>query len=123
MDGAVIKALEMGVPMSISICDNAGNMVQFTRMDHASLLSVGIAQDKAYTSAASGSPTNGLHEFIKNDPPLAAGFVHTPRLVVFGGGYPVMVDGTLVGAIGVSGGHYSQDMEVAQAALAAAGLN
>lgn len=123
MAGAVTKAEEMGVPMSISICDSAGNMVQFQRMDHASLLSVGIAQDKAYSSAATSMPTHGLHEFIKNDPPLAAGFVHTPRLVVFGGGYPVMIDGVLVGAIGVSGGHYSQDMEVAQAALAAAGLN
>jgi homogentisate 1,2-dioxygenase len=122
MAGAVAKAQEMGVPMSISICDSAGNMVQFQRMDHASLLSLGIAQDKAYTSAATGMPTDGLHEFIKNDPPLAAGFVHTPRLVVFGGGYPVMIDGTLVGAIGISGGHYSQDMQVAQAALAAAGL-
>ena len=122
MAGAVAKAQEMGVPMSISICDSAGNMVQFQRMDHASLLSVGIAQNKAYSSAATGMPTDGLHEFIKNDPPLAAGFVHTPRLVVFGGGYPVMIDGTLVGAIGISGGHYSQDMQVAQAALAAAGV-
>jgi homogentisate 1,2-dioxygenase len=122
MAGAVAKAQEMGVPMSISICDSAGNMVLFQRMDHASLISVGIAQDKAYTSAAVGMPTDGLHEFIKNDPPLAAGFVHTPRLVVFGGGYPVTIDGALVGAIGVSGGHYSQDMQVAQAALAAAGL-
>lgn len=122
MAGAVAKARDMGVPMSISICDSAGNMVLFQRMDHASLLSVGIAQDKAYTSAATGMPTHGLHEFIKNDPPLAAGFVHTPRLVVFGGGYPVTVDDTLVGAIGISGGHYSQDMEVAQAALAAAGV-
>jgi homogentisate 1,2-dioxygenase len=122
MTGAVAKARDMGVPMSISICDSAGNMVLFQRMDHASLLSVGIAQDKAYTSAATGMPTHGLHDFIKDDPPLAAGIVHTPRLVVFGGGYPVMIDGTLVGAIGVSGGHYNQDMEVAQAALAAAGV-
>ncbi len=122
MAGAVAKAREMGVPMSISICDSAGNMVLFQRMDHASLLSVGIAQDKAYTSVATGMPTDGLHDFIKDDPPLAAGIVHTPRLVVFGGGYPVMIDGTLVGAIGVSGGHYSQDMQVAQAGLAAAGV-
>lgn len=122
MTGAVAKAQELGVPMSIAICDSAGNMVQFQRMDHASLLSVGISQDKAYTSAASGMPTDGLHEFIKNDPPLAAGFVHTPRLVVFGGGYPVTIAGTLVGAIGVSGGHYSQDMQVAQAGIAAAGF-
>ena len=120
--GAVARAQAMGLPVSIAIADFAGNLVQFLRMDHASLISVGIAQDKAYTSAATGMPTNGVHDFIKNDQPLRDGFVHTPRMVVFGGGYPVVIDGAVVGAIGVSGGHYSQDMEVAQAGLAAAGL-
>ena len=41
--------------------------------------------------------------------------------MVFGGGYPVMVDDELIGGIGVSGGHYSEDMQVAEAALAALG--
>ncbi len=122
MDGAVTNAMQIGVPMSIAICDTAGNLIQFQRMDDASLLSVGIAQDKAYTSAATGMATDGVHAFIKDDPPLAAGFAHMPRMVVFGGGYPIMIDGTLVGAIGVSGGHYSQDMQVAEASLAAAGI-
>jgi hypothetical protein len=57
--------------------------------------------------------------FIKNDPPLASGATTgMDRLVIFGGGYPLKIDGQVVGAIGVSGGHYTQDMEVAQAALA-----
>ena len=43
------------------------------------------------------------------------------RLIVFGGGYPIKVGDAVVGAIGVSGGHYSQDMEVAQAGLSALG--
>jgi uncharacterized protein GlcG (DUF336 family) len=47
--------------------------------------------------------------------------VHTPRLVVFGGGYPIRENGEMIGAIGLSGGHYSQDMECAKAALAAIG--
>ena len=120
--GAVAKAQDMGIPMSIAISDADGTLVGFQRMDNASLISLDIAQNKAYSSAATGMPTDALHEFIKGDAPLAAGFVHTPRLVVFGGGYPVIVDGTVVGAIGVSGGHYSHDMDVAKAALAAAGL-
>ncbi len=122
MAGAVAQAQGMGIPMSIALSDIAGNIVQFQRMDHASLISAGIAQDKAYTSAATGMPTDGVHEFIKNDAPLAAGFLHTPRIVAFGGGYPIVINGAVVGAIGVSGGHYSQDMQVAQAGLAAAGL-
>lgn len=122
MAGAVAKAEAMGVPMCIAIVDPAGVLVQFKRMDRAPLLSVGIAQDKAYTAVSFGMPSHEWHDFIKNDPPLLHGIVHTPRLVVFGGGYPVKVDGAVVGGIGVSGGHYSHDMDVAQAALAAAGL-
>ncbi len=122
MAGAVARATEMQVPMCIAICDPSGTLVQFRRMDHAALLSVGIAQDKAFTAVSFGMATHEWHEFIKNDPPLRDGIVHTPRLVVFGGGYPVKVDGVMVGGIGVSGGHYTHDMEVAQAALAAAGL-
>ena len=85
-------------------------------MDGAALLSVQIAQDKAFTAAGFGMPTDGWHDFIKDDPPLASGAVGgIDRLVVFGGGYPIKLGDALVGAIGVSGGHYSQDMEVAQA--------
>lgn len=122
MAGAMAKAAEMQVPMCIALCDPSGTLVQFRRMDHAPLLSVQIAQDKAYTAVSFGMATHEWHDFIKNDPPLLDGIVHTPRLVVFGGGYPVKVDGVMVGGIGVSGGHYSHDMDVAQAALAAAGL-
>jgi uncharacterized protein GlcG (DUF336 family) len=58
---------------------------------------------------------------VKNDPPLAMGAAPgIDRLIVFGGGFPITVGDAVVGAIGVSGGHYSQDMEVAQAGLSAA---
>ena len=66
-------------------------------------------------------PSDAWHDFIKDDPPLAAGAMDgIDRLVIFGGGYPIKLDGQVIGGVGVSGGHYSQDMEVAQAALAAA---
>lgn len=124
MAGAVAKAKDMGVPMCIAIVDPSGNLVQFRRMDGAALLSVDIAQNKAYTAVSfGGMATHEWHEFIKNDPPLLHGIVQTPRLIVFGGGYGIKVGDALVGGIGVSGGHYSQDMEVATAGLAAAGLS
>lgn len=114
------KAQQMGHPMVIAIVDEAGVLKAFSRMDGAALLSVQVAQDKAYTAAGFGLPTDAWHDFIKNDPPLAAGATSgIDRLVVFGGGYPIKVGDEIVGAIGVSGGHYSQDMEVAQAGLAA----
>lgn len=119
IEAATAKAAEIGVPMVISIVDESGALKAFRRMDGAALLSVDIATNKAYTAVSFGIPTHGWHDFIKNDPPLLHGIVHTPRLVVFGGGYPISEDGHVIGGIGVSGGHYDQDMQVAEAALAA----
>lgn len=112
------KAREIGVPMNIAVVDESGVLKAFSRMDGAALLSVQIAQDKAYTAVGFGMPTHAWYDFIKDDPPLAAGAPSgIDRLVVFGGGYPITVGGTVVGAIGVSGGHYTQDQEVAEAGL------
>lgn len=114
------KARALGVPMNIAVVDDGGVLKAFSRMDGAALLSVKIAQDKAYTAVGFGMPSHAWYDFIKDDPPLAAGApAGIDRLVIFGGGYPIKVGDALVGAIGVSGGHYSQDMEVAEAGLAA----
>lgn len=122
IEGARAKADQLGVPMVIAVCDESGVLKAFSRMDGAALLSVQIAQDKAYTAIGFGMPTDGWHDFIKDDPPLASGAVGgIDRLVIFGGGYPIKVDDRIVGAIGASGGHYTQDMEVAQAGLAVLG--
>ncbi len=116
---AELKAIEMGKPMVIAVVDGDGNLKAFTRMDGAPLLSVQIAQDKAYTSVSFGMATHDWFEFVKNDAPLLHGIIKTDRLIVFGGGYPITTDAGIVGGIGVSGGHYTDDMEVAQAGLAA----
>ena len=120
---AEAAAQDLGVPMVIAVVDESGVLKAMTRMDGAALLSVGIAQDKAYTAVSFGIATHEWFEFVKNDPPLLHGIIKTPRLVVFGGGYPIRVDEQVVGGIGVSGGHYEQDMQVANAALAALGLS
>jgi uncharacterized protein GlcG (DUF336 family) len=120
IDAAERKAAEMGHPFVIAVVDESGILKAFSRMDGAALLSVQIAQDKAYTAAGFGLSTDGWHDFVKDDPPLAMGAAPgIDRLVVFGGGYPIKIGDAIVGAIGVSGGHYTQDMEVAQAGLAA----
>lgn len=117
---AEARATEIGVPMCIAVADPGGNLKAFSRMDGAALLSTQVAQDKAYTAVGFGMPTHGWHDFIKDDAPLADGApTGIDRLVIFGGGYPIQVDGVVVGAVGVSGGHYSQDQDVAEAGLAA----
>lgn len=116
---AEAKAREMGKPMCIAVCDGDGTLKAFSRMDGAPLLSVQIAQDKAFTSISFGMATHDWFEFVKNDPPLLHGIIKTDRLIVFGGGFPIMIAGQMIGGIGVSGGHYSDDMEVAKAGLEA----
>ena len=118
IEAAERKADEMGHPFVIAIVDESGVLKAFSRMDGAALLSIQVAQDKAYTAVGFGMATDMWHEFVKEDAPLAMGAAPgIDRLIVFGGGYPIKIGDSIVGAIGVSGGHYSQDMEVAQAGL------
>jgi uncharacterized protein GlcG (DUF336 family) len=120
IEAAEAKAKEMGHPFAIAVVDDSGVLKAFSRMDGAPLLSVQIAQDKAYTAVGFGIATDAWHDFVKEDPPLAMGAAPgIDRLIVFGGGYPIKIGNAVVGGIGVSGGHYTQDMEVAQTGLSA----
>ena len=94
-------------------------MKAFSRLDGAALLAVRIAQQKAWTAISFGLPTQGLWEFIKDDPPLLHSLPHQENMIFFGGGNPISVGGQMIGGIGVSGGHYSQDQECADAGLVA----
>src|SRR3974390_2971466 len=118
---AAQKAADLKLKMCIAVSDEGGDLKAFTRMDGAPKLSIQISQDKAFTAASFSMATHAWFDFIKNDPPLLHGITHTPRLIVFGGGFPIMLKGEMIGALGVSGGHYTQDMECARAALEAIG--
>src|SRR5438270_135442 len=99
---AEAKAAEMGKAMSIAICDEDGTLKAFRRMDGAPLLSVQIAQDKAYTAISfGGMASHEWFDFVKNDPPLLHGIIKTDRLIVFGGGYALKSGGEIIGGIGV----------------------
>jgi uncharacterized protein GlcG (DUF336 family) len=118
VDAAVAKARELGVAENVAILDDGGNLKAFGRMDGAPILSIGIAQNKAYT-ALFGVSTQDLFNFIQSDPSLLAGMPTIPRLAAWGGGFPIKVNGEVVGAIGVSGAPAVQnDVDCASAALA-----
>ena len=120
IEAAEQRAAQMGQAFVIAIVDDSGVLKAFSRMDGAPLLSVQVAQDKAYTAVGFGLATDSWHDFVKDDPPLAMGAASgIDRLIVFGGGYPIKVGEAVVGGIGVSGGHYTQDMAIAQAGLSA----
>src|SRR3984893_12701345 len=118
VNAAVAKARELGVSENVTILDDGGNLKAFSRMDGAPIPTIEMAQNKAYT-ALLGISTQDYFNFIKGDPSLLAR-VHTlSRVAAWGGGFPIKVDGEIVGAIGVSGAPTVQnDVDCARAALA-----
>lgn len=113
------KARELNLAVHIAVVDQGAHLLAYSRMDGAQLLSERIAQDKAYTAVASGRPSGEWYPRISQNPALLHGIVHTDRLVIFGGGVPVVLDGAVVGAIGVSGGSSDQDQACAEAGIRA----
>src|ERR1700752_3637746 len=118
VNAAVAKARELGVAENVVILDDGGNLKAFSRMDGASIPTIEIAQNKAYT-ALLGVSTQDFFDFIQSDPSLLAGIPTLSRVAAWGGGFPIKVDEEIVGAIGISGAPAVQnDVDCAQAALA-----
>src|ERR1700709_1786850 len=118
VNAAVKKAKEIGVSENVVILDDGGNLKAFSRMDGAPILCIEMAQNKAYT-ALFGVSTQDFFNFIQGDPSLLAGIPTLTRVAAWGGGFPIKVDGEIVGAIGVSGAPTVQnDVDCATAALA-----
>lgn len=116
------RAEMIGVASSIAVVNESGVLKAFVRMDGAPFQTVAIAQDKAYTAAGFGLPTEDRHERLEADPPLALGApARIERFIVVGGGCPLAEVGSVVGGIGFSGGSSAQDIEVARAGMSALG--
>jgi len=115
---ALAHAEKIGKTVAVAVVDDGGFLIAFGRMDAAAPAAAKIAIDKAYTAAVSHIATHQWQQIMKDDEPLRIGAPSAvERLVVFGGGQPIKVDGKVVGAIGVSGGHWTGDTEIGTEAL------
>lgn len=119
---ATERAVALGIAVNVAVVDGGGALMAFLRMNGAFLHSIDIAIDKAYTAASFGFPTSGWAGVVGDDELLRIGLNQRPRLVMFGGGLPIVEGGHRIGAIGVSGGSSAQDEECAAAGIAAIGL-
>ena len=113
MAAAVARATAMGRPQCIAIVDEGCNLLAYLRMDGAKVLSRESATRKAMTAASSRAPTGGTPEGLDTRLALATG----GQVTNLKGGLPIVVQGQLVGGIGVGSGTGDEDAEVAQAAL------
>jgi glc operon protein GlcG len=115
LSAAMAKAKEMGVPQCISIVDSGGHLIAFARMDGAFTQSIDTSLMKAKTAASYGVPTGDIAAGID----LKLAIATRGRRINLPGGLPVIVDGHVIGGIGVGSGTGEQDRQVANAALAA----
>ena len=113
-----VKAEEIKVPMVVSVVDAAGDLVALERMDGTLLISLKIAPNKARTAARIRLSTEDLAQAAAAGATLF-GIHNDPEVVIFGGGIPLVHNGFVVGAVGVSGGSVEEDVTVAKAGVAA----
>lgn len=112
------KAEEMGVPIVFSVVDEGGHIILLHRMDEALLVSVELATNKAFTSVALKAPTHQLAPLVQPGADLfGLQHSHQNRIVPFGGGFPLTVNGKIIGGIGVSGGTVEEDILLATSAI------
>jgi uncharacterized protein GlcG (DUF336 family) len=122
LDAAVAAGTELGKTFCVAVVDESGVLKAFRRMDGAVMVSVQTSQDKAYSAVVAARPTHVWEEIFKQFPIMGVGApTGIDRLLVLGGGYPIIVDGQIVGGIGVGGGTFADDMQVAEAGLKAVG--
>ena len=119
---AECRAAEINVPMNIAIVDDGGYLLTFSRMDGAKLSSVHIAINKAHSSAIRRKPSgpalasNGQPDVMLS---LSLAIGSDAQQTPLRGGLPLVGDGEVVGAIGVSNGSEDEDVDVARAGAAA----
>ena len=116
IQAAVAEAKKRNWKMNIAVADSGGNLVAFQRMDGAMLASIQIAQHKARAAVTFRRPTKVFEDGVQ--------LMHLNYLLAFDGmiasrgGIPLIDQGTIIGAIGVSGGTDSQDEVVSEAGAA-----
>ncbi len=124
---AIAKAEEFGIAVTVAIVDAGGHMLVLERMDGGRFHTVHSSTTKAVTSASNKRPTttkgaqgqdlDTLHAIGLS---LAAG---PARWTAMKGGFPIVIDGQCLGGIGVSGGDWEQDEDIAKAAVSAVGAS
>ncbi|MFL5799639.1 MAG: GlcG/HbpS family heme-binding protein [Actinomycetota bacterium] len=124
VEGVMAEARRRAVELSVAVADESGHLVAAGRMDGAPFGTMDVALDKAHSAAAFAAPTS---RWAASSAPGGSNWgFHAAlggRMTVYGGGLPIMRDGRLIGAVGVSGAAADVDESCAAAGIEAAGLD
>ncbi|MBL8525836.1 MAG: heme-binding protein [Betaproteobacteria bacterium] len=114
MVAAEVEAKKNNWAVCIAIVDDGGHLLSFQRLDTCAIASVAIAQGKAKSAAIRRRATKGDEDMVNNGRVSA---LSMPGVTFLEGGVPIMVEGELIGAVGVSGVKSSEDAQIAQAGI------
>lgn len=117
LDAAQAKAEELGVPQVLCVSDSGGYPIALRRLDGGKVTSVEIAINKALTAAGHRKPTHLYKNAVPGEEAFGIMTQHFGRFTIFVGGWPIEVDGEVVGAISASGGHGEQDIACCKAGI------
>lgn len=113
-------ARSLNAAVSIAVVDTGGHLIAFQRTEGASFHSRGVAEDKAATAVSFGAPTRAMAKFLEGESDQVRRTLQLrPQLVLLAGGMPIIVEGQVVGAIGVSGSTEEVDERIATEGLSA----
>jgi glc operon protein GlcG len=116
--GAIAKAHELNIRISVAVCDGGGRLVAFQRMDKAIWAGVYGSQGKAVASAAFGRASGELTERADHPTPRGIAAAEGGHMIMGQGAVPILRDGVVEGACGVGGGTAQQDEDCARAGVA-----
>lgn len=115
---AVAISHASGVAQNIAVVDHAGSLLVFLRMDGAKLIAGPIAINKAFTAATAQARTADIApKTVPGEPGFMLQNQHDGRFTTLGGGVPLVWQGSVVGALGISGGSVAQDVDIAEEAV------
>lgn len=116
LDAAQQEAQHNGWNITVSVVDDSGELIGLRRLDGAAPMTAIISAQKARTAAFSHKETQFFEEMINNG---RTAFLSAPLQGLLEGGVPVVIDGKVIGGVGVSGVKADQDAQVARASMAA----
>ena len=119
IEGALAKARELNIRISVAVCDAGGRLVAFQRMNNAIWASAYGSQGKAVASAAFGRPSGELSERASHPTPAGIAAAEGGHMIMGQGAVPILRDGVVEGACGVGGGTAQQDEDCARHGVAA----
>ncbi len=124
MDGALALAKEKGWGMAVAVVDAGGHPVAMAKLDNASIIAGEAVLNKARAAAWFGRPTSRAVQAGAQWPHVYLSFTTAAQgqITLSMGGYPILRDGVMIGAIGAAGGTGEQDEECSRAGLAAGGF-